>query len=252
MIHQTRLSYISLRVTQLLHNSDFEQARTVLEQYCQDTQLTLQQASFAHMDLWSLRVIAKGSEHLEAFNASAKQEQKPGELNILAQSGKTLTEYGLDRQDCEGVLLSDDIPKNQLAIRNLIIGKALGWLCCLHPYDQNLANYKDQWISQPLAIAKSHLAEFEHSLSLTFITGSFLSLIGHIHGDMAKDCDDPKEKNRLKQKSGDFYSTANEFNHWRIRLKNEPGLCRRIAKKTPLGDIQRLKKNQEAVLKVIE
>ena len=245
-IHQTQLSFISLRVTQLLHNSDFEQARTVLEQYCQDTQLTLQQASFAHMDLWSLRVIAKGSEHLEAFNASAKQEQKPGELNILAQSGKTLTEYGLDQQDCEAVLLSDDIPKNQLAIRKLIIGKALGWLCCLHPYDQNLADYKEQWIIQPGAIAKLHLDEFEHSLSLTFITGSYLSLIGHIHGDMATDCDDHKEKNRLKQKSGEFYSTANAFNHWRIRLKNEPGLRHRIAKKTPLGDIQRLRKNLAA------
>ncbi|WP_257295293.1 lipopolysaccharide assembly protein LapB [Endozoicomonas sp. YOMI1] len=248
-IHQTRLSYISLWVTQLLHNSDFEQARAVLEQSCQDTQLTLQQASFAHMDLWSLRVIAKGSEHLEAFNASAKQEQKPGGLNILAQSGETLTEYGLDRQDCEAVLLSDDIPKHQLAIRNLIIDKALGWLCCLHPCDQNLAEYKAQWISQPCTIAKHHLAEFEHSLSLTFVTGSFLSLIGHIHGDMATDCDDQKEKNRLKQKSGEFYGTANEFNNWRIRLKNEPRLRHRIAKKTPLGDIQRLRKNLVAATK---
>ncbi|MBO9483330.1 hypothetical protein [Salinisphaera sp. G21_0] len=241
-IPRIRLSYISLCVTQLLHNSDFEQARAVLEQFCQETQLTIQQASFAHMDLWSLRVIAKGSEHLEAFNASAKQEQKSGELNILAQSGKTLTDYGLDRKAGDTVLLSDDLPKTQQAIRKLIIDKALGWLCCLHPLDQNLADYKAQWITQPCAIARHHLAEFEHSLSLTFVTGSFLSLIGHIHGDMATDCDDQKEKNRLKQKSGEFYSTANEFNSWRIRLKNEPSLRHRIAKKTPLGDIQRLRK----------
>ncbi|MGO0305969.1 tetratricopeptide repeat protein [Endozoicomonas acroporae] len=245
-IPRIRLSYISLSVTQLLHNSDFEQARAALEQFCQETQLTIQQASFAHMDLWSLRVIAKGSEHLEAFNASAKQEQKSGELNILAQSGKTLTDYGLDRKACDTVLLSDDIAKNQLAIRKLIIDKALGWLCCLHPCDQNLADYKAQWIIQPCAIARHHLAEFEHSLSLTFVTGSFLSLIGHIHGDMATDCDDQKEKNRLKQKSGEFYSTANEFNSWRIRLKNEPSLLHRIAKKTPLGDIQRLRKKLAA------
>lgn len=245
-IPRTRLSYISLSVTQLLHNSDFEQARAVLKQSCQETQLTIQQASFAHMDLWSLRVIAKGSEHLEAFIASAKQEQKPGELNILGQSGGTLTEYGLDQKDCETVLLSDDIAKNQLAIRNLIIDKALRWLCCLHPYDQNLADYKALWISQPCTTARHQLAKFEHSLTLTFVTGSFLSLIGHIHGDMATDCDNQKEKNRLKQKSGEFYSTANEFNNWRIRLKNDPGLCHRIAKKTPLGDIQRLRKNLAA------
>ena len=157
-IHRTRMSYISLWVTQLLHNSDFEQARALLKQFCQDTQLTIQQASFAHMDLWSLRVMAKGSEHLEAFNASAKQEQKSGELNILAQSGKTLTDYGLDRKACDTVLLSDDIPKNQLAIRKLIIDKALGWLCCLHPCDQNLADYKAQWIIQPCDIARHHLS----------------------------------------------------------------------------------------------
>ncbi|WP_422467732.1 hypothetical protein [Endozoicomonas sp. ALC013] len=241
-IPRIRLSYISLSVTQLLHSNDFDQARAVLKQFCQETQLTIQQASFAHMDLWSLRVIAKGSEHLEAFNASAKQEQKSGELNILAQSGKTLTDYGLDRKACDTVLLSDDIPKTQQVIRKLIIDKALGWLCCLHPCDQNLADYKAQWIIQPCTIARHHLAEFEHSLSLTFVTGSFLSLIGHIHGDMATDCDDQKEKNRLKQKSGEFYSTANEFNSWRIRLKNEPLLRHRIAKKTPLGDIQRLRK----------
>ncbi|WBA82767.1 hypothetical protein [Endozoicomonas sp. GU-1] len=203
-IPRIRLSYISLSVTQLLHNSDFEQARTVLEHFCQETQLTIQQASFAHMDLWSLRVIAKGSEHLEAFNASAKQEQKSGELNILAQSGKALTDYGLDRKACGTVLLSDDIPKTQLAIRKLIIDKALGWLCCLHPRDQTLVDYKAQWIIQPCAIARHHLAEFEHSLSLTFVTGSFLSLIGHIHGDMASDCDDQKRKTGSNKNRGNF------------------------------------------------
>ncbi|USE37954.1 lipopolysaccharide assembly protein LapB [Endozoicomonas sp. SCSIO W0465] len=241
-IHRTRLSYISLCVTQLLHNSDFEQARAILQQFCQDTQFIIQQASFAHMDLWSLRVMAKESEHLAAFNSSAKQEQKLCELNILSQSGETLIHYGLDRKDSERVLLSDDIPKNQLAIRNLLIDKALGWLCCLHPCDQDLADYKALWIRQPRATAKRQLAEFEHSLSLTFITGSFLSLIGHIHGDMATDCDDQKEKNRLKHKAGEFYNTANEFNKWRNRLKNEPCLRHRIAKITPLGDIQRLRR----------
>ncbi|WP_257266482.1 hypothetical protein [Endozoicomonas sp. ONNA2] len=244
-IHRTRLSYISLCVTHFLHNNDFDQARAVLNQFCQDTQLTIQQASFAHMDLWSLRVMAKGSEHLEACNASARQEQKPFALNILCQSGKALTDYGLDRKDCETIFLSDDTPKDQFAIRNLIIDKALGWLCCLHPKDQNLAEYKAQWLGQPSATARGHLAEFEHSLTLTFVTGSFLSLLGHVHSDMALDCDD--QKKRLKQKSGEFYSTANEFNKWRICLKDNPTLLHRIAKKTPLGDIQRLKKNNPTI-----
>ncbi len=244
-ISRSKLASISLSVTQALHCNDYDRAYQLLTSSCQATSLTLQQASFAHMDLWNLRVLSRDSEYLEALYESAQQEHKDIKFNILAQTGKTLIEYGLNRQECENILLTENIGEVKTSIQLLTVDKALKWLCCLHACDQTLDQYKDKWKERPIEIVRNLLKEFEHGLTLTFVTSSFLSFLGHIHGDMATDCTDKKERNRLKQRAKDFYKAANLFNKWRNSLKSDRKLSCRIAAATPLGNIQKIRAQQK-------
>ncbi len=244
-ISRSKLASISLSVTQALYCNDYDRAYQLLTSSCQATRLTLQQASFAHMDLWNLRVLSRDSEYLEALYESARKEQKNIKFNILAQTGEILIEYGLNRQESEDVLLTENVGEAKTSIQILAIDKALRWLCCLHACDQILDQYKDKWKERPLEIAINLLKEFEHGLTLTFVTGSFLSFLGHTYGDMAADCTDKKEHNSLKQKAKDFYKAANLFNKWRNTLKSDRKLSSRIAAATPLGNIQKVRAQQK-------
>lgn len=242
------MALLNISVTQAMASQNYDAAYQLLTEAGHKINWVLQQASIAQMDLWRLRALSCDHGYLTLLNHSARHCQKTITFNTIDQQGDSLADYGLNRQSHDEVALTMDLIETKSAIRRLVIDKAIRWLCLLHPSQTDFDQYKKQWQENPVKMAKSLLLEFEHSLPITFVTGSFLSTLGHIHGDMARECSDRKRGNRLKLYSQNFYNSATKFNAWRNNLKSNHKLSRRIASQTPLGDIQRIKKvAQESV-----
>ena len=236
------MALLNISVTQAMVSQNYSAAYQLLVEAGNKINWVLQQASIGQMDLWRLRELSCDHGYLTLLNLGAQHQQKIITFNTIDQQGDTLVKYGLNQQSHDEVVLTVDLIETKLAIRNLAIVKALRWLCLLHPCEADFEQYKEQWQENPGKVTQSLLMEFEHSLPITFVTGSFLSTLGHIHGDMARDCRDRKRVDQLKHSAQNFYSAATKFNAWRNVLKSDHKLGRRIARQTPLGDIQRIQK----------
>ena len=236
------MALLNISVTRAMASQNYSAAYQLLVEAGNKINWVLQQASIGQMDLWRLRELSCDHGYLTLLNHGAQHWQKIITFNTIDQQGDTLVKYGLNQQRHDEVVLTEDLIETKSAIRNLAIVKALRWLCLLHPCEADFEQYQEQWQENPEKVAQSLLMEFEHSLPITFVTGSFLSTLGHINGDMARECRDRKRGNQLKHSAQNFYSAATKFNAWRNTLKSDHKLGRRIARQTPLGDIQRIRK----------
>lgn len=239
--HEMALLYISF--TYALTCGDHNHACQILTDASQKVNWSFQQATIARMDLWRLRGLANDKEYLNLLHSSGTKHHPVHLFYTIKQDNETLKPYKLDQQEGGLATFTDDIQQTQEVMRNLIINKAISWLCFLHTDDQDISKLMVQWQERPGFTTKELLNNFEYSLSMTFTTASFLSTIGHVYGDLANDCPCGKKSRRFKQKSSEFYSAANNFNRWRRCLKNDHKLSCRIANATPLGNVQKLRKD---------
>ena len=241
------VALLNISVTHALACQDYDHAHQLVTIASQKVNWDFQQATIGRMDLWRLRELANDPSYLELLIQSLQKDDQIRKFNTINQNSPVLTEYGLNQRDDEAVILTPNIDKTQEAIRKLVINKTLSWLCFLHPDEQDLNTLRGQWQDNPKAMVKTLMKDYEHSLSMSFTTASFLSTLGHIYRDLSNSCSNKKEKNMLKEKSKEFYSAANEFNKWRNRLKSDRKLSCRIAAATPLGNLQRIRLQQKPV-----
>ena len=242
LLTRYEMALLNISVTQAVASQNYPAAYQLLVAAGNKINWVLQQASIGQMDLWRLRELSCDHSYLTLLNLGAQHREKNITFNTIDQQGDVLVKYGLNQQSHDEVVLTVDLIATKTAIRNLAIVKALRWLCLLHPREADFEQYKEQWQENPAKVTQSLLVEFEHSLPITFVTASFLSTLGHIHGDMARECRDRKRVDQLKHSAQNFYSAATKFNAWRNVLKSDHKLGRRIARQTPLGDIQRIQK----------
>lgn len=256
--HQTRwlsrydMAILSLSVTHAISCQGYDYAYQLLLAANEKINWDFQRATIARMDLWRLRELANDRQHLQLLSQSVQAGEQTVEFSVIPQpqnsTSNLLGQFGLARNEC--ISLTTDASVTRDALRNLVIDKALGWLCFLHAEPLAMGDLKRRWRDHPLETAKQQLTDFEHSLSMAFTTASFLSMLGHLHGDIARDlpsADGTGEGRRIKALSAAFYDAANQFNEWRSRLKNDGVLNNRIARATPLGNLQKIRAMQGRV-----
>ncbi|WP_257264556.1 hypothetical protein [Endozoicomonas sp. ONNA2] len=237
------MAILSLSVTHAISCRGYDYAYQQLLAANEKIDWDFQRATIARMDLWRLRELANDRQHLQLLSQSVQAGEKTFEFSVIPQSSTLLDPFGLTRN--ESITLAADACVTRDALRTLAIDKALGWLCFLHCEPLTMGELKQRWQDHPLETAKQQLKDFEHSLSIAFTTASFLSTLGHLHGDIARDrADGNEERRRIKTLAAAFYEAANQFNEWRSRLKNDGVLNNRIARATPLGNLQKIRTMQ--------
>ena len=244
-LSQYDMAILSLSVTQAISCQGYDYAYQLLLAANEKINWDFQRATIARMNLWRLRELANDRQHLQLLSQSVQAGEKAFEFSVIPQDSTLLGQFGLARN--ERISLTADANVTRDALRNLVIDKALGWLCFLHSEPLAMGDLKRRWWDHPLETAKQQLTDFEHSLSMAFTTASFLSMLGHLHGDIARDrnpADGNEEGKRIRALSAAFYDAANQFNEWRNRLKKDGVLNNRIARATPLGNLQKIRTRQ--------
>ncbi|MBO9493713.1 hypothetical protein J7438_06390 [Thalassotalea sp. G20_0] len=242
---QYDMAILSLSVTHAVYCRGYDQAYELLLEANGKVNWDFQQATIARLDLWRLRELANNHQHLQLLSQSVQAGEKTIEFSVIPQQSPLLGQFGLARS--EPIPLTGDISVARDALRHLLIDKSLNWLCFLHAEPLALEDLKRRWQDHPLETAEQQLTDFEHSLSMVFTTASYLSMLGHLYGDIARDrdpADGIEEIRRIKALSAAFYQAANKFNEWRNRLRDDGELNSRIAKATPLGNLQKIRAKQ--------
>lgn len=242
---QYEMAILSLSVTHAISCQGYDHAYELLLAANEKVNWDFQQATIARLDLWRLRELANNRQHLQLLSQSVQAGEQTIEFSVIPQQSPLLGQFGLAR--IEPIPLTGDVSVARDALRHLVIDKSLNWLCFLHAEPLALEDLKRRWQDHPLETAEQQLTDFEHSLSMAFTTASYLSMLGHLYGDIARDrdpADGIEEIRRIRALSAAFYEAANKFNEWRNRLKNDGVLNSRIAKATPLGNLQKIRAMQ--------
>ncbi|GFR81270.1 hypothetical protein ElyMa_004066300 [Elysia marginata] len=223
-LRKSQLRLYKCQITKNINLRNYQEAIRLVIESCTMTENIIQRVSLGESALWIIRAMVNDKIYRDLDTNALTTVQDFSKENWLTSSLKS--DVGKKFND-SAIKICHFLDRDDAVLDPVVLRPMMNKVGCLFlGYLHN--NNPDEWQDNPMEMIRM-LKEsgFEPGAELAFTTGSHLSFQGHLHEDMDEIF-----------KSEAFYQAANNFNKWRLVIKEKGRLPARISHKTPMGKMK--------------